>query len=95
VIKFLKGRKTLVLDLDETLVHSTFQLVGDADLNIPVNIQEATYNIRVFLRPGLKEFLEKVSAIYEVILFTASLPEVLLLKTERSSYHFTVRTDVS
>jgi len=71
----LKGRKTLVLDLDETLVHSTFQLNDDADLDIPVDIQQTTYNIRVFKRTGLKEFLEKVSEIYEVILWTASLPE--------------------
>jgi len=71
----LKGRKTLVLDLDETLVHSTFQLTDDADLDIPVDIQQTTYNIRVFKRTGLKEFLQKVSEIYEVVLWTASLPE--------------------
>ena len=31
-----KGRKTLVLDLDETLVHSTFQDEGHTDIDLPV-----------------------------------------------------------
>ena len=31
-----KGRKTLVLDLDETLVHSTFQEEGHSDIQLPV-----------------------------------------------------------
>lgn len=32
------GRKTLVLDLDETLVHSSFKPVANADFIIPVEI---------------------------------------------------------
>lgn len=31
-----RGRKTLVLDLDETLVHSSFQPVQHEDLVLPV-----------------------------------------------------------
>ena len=31
-----KGKKTLVLDLDETLVHSTFQPEKNANIIIPV-----------------------------------------------------------
>ena len=30
------GKKTLILDLDETLVHSSFQPVSNADIIIPV-----------------------------------------------------------
>jgi len=33
-----KGKKTLCLDLDETLVHSSFQPVEGADLVLPVEI---------------------------------------------------------
>jgi len=32
-----KGKKTLILDLDETLVHSTFQPTDLVDLVIPVH----------------------------------------------------------
>jgi TFIIF-interacting CTD phosphatase-like protein len=34
-----QGRKTLVLDLDETLVHSSFKLVENADIVLPVEIE--------------------------------------------------------
>lgn len=37
-----KGRKTLVLDLDETLVHSSFQPVSKSDLVLPVEIEGQT-----------------------------------------------------
>lgn len=33
------GRKTLVLDLDETLVHSQFKPVEGADIVLPVEIE--------------------------------------------------------
>lgn len=33
----LKGRKTLVLDLDETLIHSSPQVIPNADLVVPVS----------------------------------------------------------
>lgn len=34
------GKKTLVLDLDETLVHSSFQPTGPYDLLLPVEIEQ-------------------------------------------------------
>jgi RNA polymerase II subunit A small phosphatase-like protein len=34
-----EGRKTLVLDLDETLVHSVFKQVPNADLKVNVEVQ--------------------------------------------------------
>ena len=68
-----KGRKTLVLDLDETLVHSTFQKVSDSDYIIPVEIEGNIDSVYVYLRPGALEFIKKMSEIYEVIIYTASL----------------------
>lgn len=68
-----RGKKTLVLDLDETLVHSTFQEVTDYQYVIPVEIEGEIYNVYVFLRPGALEFIERMSKLYEVIIYTASL----------------------
>lgn len=71
-----QGRKTLVLDLDETLVHSTFQPTDDCSYVIPVEIEGDFYNVYVYLRPGTTEFLRRMSEIYEVVVYTASLPVV-------------------
>ena len=38
----VKGRKTLVLDLDETLVHSQFREIPKPDYIIPVDIDGRT-----------------------------------------------------
>lgn len=63
---------SLVLDLDETLVHCTVEPVEDADLVFPVVFHGMTYQVHVRLRPFLFEFLENIRGKYEVIVFTAS-----------------------
>jgi hypothetical protein len=63
---------SLVLDLDETLVHCTVEPVDDADLVFPVVFHGMTYQVHVRLRPHLFQFLEKIKGQYEVIVFTAS-----------------------
>jgi TFIIF-interacting CTD phosphatase-like protein len=65
-------RLTLVLDLDETLVHCTVDPVDNADLQFPVQFHGTTYQVHVRLRPCLQAFLEKVHKEYEVFVFTAS-----------------------
>eukprot|EP01068_Selenidium_serpulae_P008486 Selendium_serpulae@DN4999_c0_g1_i1.p1 len=67
------GKKTLVLDLDETLVHSCFRPVNFAAFIIPVEIDGFVHNIYVCKRPGVDEFLSAVAERYEVVIFTASL----------------------
>ncbi|GAA5946987.1 hypothetical protein JCM10213_002923, partial [Rhodosporidiobolus nylandii] len=49
----LKGRKCLVLDLDETLVHSSFKMVHQADYVVPVEIENQFHNVYVIKRPGV------------------------------------------
>jgi len=67
------GKKTLVLDLDETLVHSSFEYLEDADLVLPVEVQGIMQEVYVRKRPGLDKFLEFVGEHYEVGVFTASV----------------------
>lgn len=69
----LKGRKCLILDLDETLVHSSFKYLRQADFVIPVDIDNQLHNVYVIKRPGVDEFMKRVGEIYEVVIFTASV----------------------
>ena len=67
-------KKTLVLDLDETLVHSQFMTFSDpSDVVIQIELENEMHDIHVMVRPGVKEFLEKMSKIYEIVIFTASV----------------------
>ncbi|XP_006841467.2 uncharacterized protein LOC18431278 [Amborella trichopoda] len=63
---------TLVLDLDETLVHSKWAPCKDADFTFKVFLDKKEHTVYVRQRPYLRVFLEKVSEIFEVIIFTAS-----------------------
>ena len=68
------NKKTLVLDLDETLVHSQFMTFSDpSDVVIQIEIENEIHDIHVMVRPGVKEFLEKMEKLYEIVIFTASV----------------------
>ena len=67
------GKKTLVLDLDETLVHSSFKPISDPDYIIPVEIEGKIVDVYVLKRPMMDEFLAAVGPNFEVVVFTASL----------------------
>ncbi|KAJ2053702.1 hypothetical protein H4S04_000512 [Coemansia sp. S16] len=63
---------TLVLDLDETLVHCALTAVENPDLVFPVEYNGFNYDVYCRLRPGYREFLQKASELFEVVVFTAS-----------------------
>ncbi|XP_076904941.1 uncharacterized protein LOC143560543 [Bidens hawaiensis] len=63
---------TLVLDLDETLVHSSLEHCDDADFTFPVFVDSKEHTIYVKQRPHLKDFLKRVSEMFQVMIFTAS-----------------------
>jgi RNA polymerase II subunit A small phosphatase-like protein len=67
------GRKTLVLDLDETLVHSSFRPTQAADIIIKVELEGEYHRVFVRKRPGVDEFLVRVAELYEVVVYTASM----------------------
>jgi RNA polymerase II subunit A small phosphatase-like protein len=67
------GKKCLVLDLDETLVHSSFKPIPKPDFIIPVEIDRVVHHVYVLKRPYVDEFLLRASKYYEIVIFTASL----------------------
>uniref|UniRef100_A0ACD5VJY3 Uncharacterized protein n=4 Tax=Avena sativa TaxID=4498 RepID=A0ACD5VJY3_AVESA len=63
---------TLVLDLDETLVHSTMEHCDDADFSFPVFFDMKEHVVYVRKRPHLHMFLQKMAEMFDVVIFTAS-----------------------
>ena len=73
--KISEHHKTLIIDLDETLVHSYFDKPPPRSADIIFDIKIGDIPIKVFtlIRPGALQFLEKMSNLYEIVIFTASL----------------------
>lgn len=69
------GRKTLVLDLDETLVHSVFQPTPNASFRVTAVLEQGPLDVFVAKRPGVDDFLKSMTERYEVVVFTASVKE--------------------
>jgi CTD small phosphatase-like protein 2 len=80
---------TLVLDLDETLVHCTVEPTADADETFPVVFHGMEYLVHVKLRPYVFDFLQSVCEKFEVVVFTASqkvYADELLNRIDPSKY---------
>ncbi|KAK6027038.1 NLI interacting factor-like phosphatase [Ostertagia ostertagi] len=74
------NKKCLIIDLDETLVHSSFKPVKNPDFVIPVEIDGIVHQVYVLKRPYVDEFLARIGDRYECVLFTASLAKVSITR---------------
>lgn len=71
-----KGKKTMVLDLDETLVHAKFTETVEKPSNhfFKLDTNNIVLPVHVYVRPGAQDFIREMSKYYELVIFTASKP---------------------
>ncbi len=70
-----RRRPTLILDLDETLVHTLDRLPvsGQFDCRIEIQSKSRLRSFFILKRPGLDLFLQSLAPHYSLVLFTASV----------------------
>ncbi|KAH3745648.1 NLI interacting factor [Pelomyxa schiedti] len=68
-------KKTLVLDLDETLIHSSLVPVTNTDLTFSLELEGQNVTVYVSKRPGVDQFLQALKDKFELVVFTASIPQ--------------------
>jgi RNA polymerase II subunit A small phosphatase-like protein len=81
-----RGKLCVVLDMDETLIHSQFnsaveyrqaedrqEAKSKHDFVVSIGENGSTETANVYMRPGLARFIEKGSAMFEFVVFTAAL----------------------
>uniref|UniRef100_A0A3Q3K2J5 FCP1 homology domain-containing protein n=1 Tax=Monopterus albus TaxID=43700 RepID=A0A3Q3K2J5_MONAL len=66
---------TLVIDLEETLMFSSLNVIEDADYTFRAAFQDHHYKVYMILRPHVKEFLQAVAKIYELFVYTCAKKE--------------------
>lgn len=83
-----KGRLCVVLDMDETLIHSVFESAENNyrqdeerastrhkhHFTVVVGTDDEVETAHVYKRPGLMRFVEELAKHCEVVVFTAALP---------------------
>ena len=68
-------KRILFLDLDETLVHSSFSPLPSYDVKLHITYKDRVYPVYVNIRPHVGSFLSKMSSLYHIYIFTASIAE--------------------
>ena len=77
--KYNNNKKTLILDLDETLVHSLFKPeqvnnnIINPDIYLKIFFNNKYQEIFVYKRPFLDIFLKEMNKLYNIYVFTASI----------------------
>jgi len=73
--EYVYGKKTIVLDLDETLIHSCSKEPAHYDHLINFRDNGQSYRMYIQKRPGVDTFLKELSKMFEICIFTASTKE--------------------
>mgnify|MGYP002624473779 CR=1 FL=1 len=69
-------KKTLILNLDETLVHSRFKEFNrKSEIVLNININGIRHIIHVLKRPNVDHFIKEMSKYYNIYIFTASISQ--------------------
>jgi RNA polymerase II subunit A small phosphatase-like protein len=66
-------RICLVLDLDETLIHSSFLEIPNFNFSFSFGTEEAMSPVYVLIRPGAEQLLRELGPLYELVVFTAGI----------------------
>lgn len=69
--------KTLVLDMDETMIHTVHSNEHNQsyDFKVRADIGHGQEYLKIRIRPHLKEFLSTLSKIFRIVVFTAGKKE--------------------
>jgi CTD small phosphatase-like protein 2 len=66
-------QKTVIFDLDETLIHCNDDPDMSCDVKVPIKFAGGdVVQAGIIIRPFAREILEKLSKHYEIVIFTAS-----------------------
>ena len=72
------NKKTLILDLDETLVHSSFVPFPKNDIILNMNFDGIPYKIYVLVRPKAEDFIKNLSNYFELVFFYCIIIKICL-----------------
>lgn len=76
-------RKCLIVDLDETLIHSSYFPIENPDFILEISSENQYQTVYVKKRPFLDDFLIKIGSLFECVLFTASLDKYANMVVDR------------
>jgi len=100
IYNFDENKKLLILDLDETLVHSDIDfLLKEKNINYDTVLyfdteEEKNIPLPLIIRPGLYEFLDYASQNFNLIIFTASdqqYADTIINYIEKDKKYFKMR----
>ncbi|XP_072245355.1 CTD small phosphatase-like protein 3 isoform X2 [Leuresthes tenuis] len=66
---------TLVVDLEETLMFSSLNVIEEAEYTFYTSFQDHQYKVYMILRPHVREFLQAMAKVYELFVYTCAKKE--------------------